>query len=175
KCPCNSCIETKENTGCLNPHKCFERAKAYLDTLTPKWDPRGECQEDHEKAQIEETRRIFKEEEEVVIFNPSVTTSGNMSTTLRIFTNFSKENPPNKGKHINKFEAEGEIQYLATDGSCLKNGEEDAQAGAGVFGGENHDMNRIIRLPPYIEQTNQTGEGIATLTASEIADLRRPL
>ncbi|KAH9910149.1 uncharacterized protein BXZ73DRAFT_36489, partial [Epithele typhae] len=175
KCPCAECKEMKETTGCLNPHKCFERAKAYLDTLPPKWDPRGEHQEDHETAQLEEAKRTFEEVEDTVIFDPRVTTRGNISSTLRIFTDYSEENPPWKKKYLNVFESEEETLTLATDGSCLRNGEEDAQAGAGVYGGENNALNRVIRLPPNIEQTNQTGEGIATLTASEIVNSRTPL
>ncbi|KAH9911096.1 uncharacterized protein BXZ73DRAFT_12724, partial [Epithele typhae] len=175
KCPCAECKETKENTGCLNPHKCFERAKTYLDTLSPKWDPRGEHQEDHEEAQLEESKRTFEEEENAAIFDPRVTTRGNISSTLRIFTEYSIENPPYRNKYLNKFESEGGTLTLATDGSCVRNGEEDAQAGAGVYAGANNALNREIRLPPNIEQTNQTGEGVATLTASEIADRRTPL
>ncbi|KAI0750104.1 ribonuclease H-like domain-containing protein [Daedaleopsis nitida] len=63
----------------------------------------------------------------------------------------------------------------ATDGSCLKNGEVSAQAGAGIFVKENDPRNRAIRLPANIEQSNQAGETVATLIATETLDQCIPL
>ncbi|TFK80662.1 ribonuclease H-like protein [Polyporus arcularius HHB13444] len=58
---------------------------------------------------------------------------------------------------------------MATDGSCFKNGERDAKAGAGIFVKEHHPLNRSFRLPENIEQSNQTGEITATLLATMTA------
>ncbi|KAH9886323.1 hypothetical protein C8Q73DRAFT_658592 [Cubamyces lactineus] len=54
----------------------------------------------------------------------------------------------------------------------MRNGERDAQAGAGIFVEENHPLNRSVRLPKSWEQSNQTGEVAATLLASTIPDHR---
>ncbi|KAI0324862.1 RnaseH-domain-containing protein [Cubamyces sp. BRFM 1775] len=69
---------------------------------------------------------------------------------------------------------EGELRetVIATDGSCSRNGERDAQAGAGIYVEENHPLNRSVRLPKNIDQSNQTGEVVATYLASTIPDPR---
>ncbi|KAI0822592.1 hypothetical protein BC628DRAFT_1412125 [Trametes gibbosa] len=56
-----------------------------------------------------------------------------------------------------------------------ENGTVSAKAGAGVFFVEGHPCNRSIRLPPNMEQSNQTGEAVATLTAAQVADPAAPL
>ncbi|TFK92560.1 ribonuclease H-like protein [Polyporus arcularius HHB13444] len=61
---------------------------------------------------------------------------------------------------------------IATDGSCLYNGERRARAGAGVYVEGRQDLCRSFRLPEELEQSNQTGEITATLLASTAADER---
>ncbi|TFK89514.1 ribonuclease H-like protein [Polyporus arcularius HHB13444] len=61
---------------------------------------------------------------------------------------------------------------IATDGSCLRNGERDAQAGAGIFVATDHVLNQARRLPSDLDQSNQTGEVVATLIASTSARSR---
>ncbi|KAF8061862.1 ribonuclease H-like domain-containing protein [Lyophyllum atratum] len=56
---------------------------------------------------------------------------------------------------------------VATDGSCLKNGEEDARAGAGVFYEANHLRNRSVKVPPSFIQSNQSAELLALKEAVE--------
>ena len=58
---------------------------------------------------------------------------------------------------------------MATDGSCLKNGQEDAQAGAGVYCETDNSLTLSVRLPWYLRQSNQTGEAVATLLATQTA------
>ncbi|KAJ3724920.1 ribonuclease H-like domain-containing protein [Lentinula guzmanii] len=54
-----------------------------------------------------------------------------------------------------------------TDGSCENNGGEDAVAGAGIFVTENNPLNRAIRIPNELVQSNQTGE---IISIKEIAE-----
>jgi ribonuclease HI len=49
-----------------------------------------------------------------------------------------------------------------TDGSCINNGTEEAQAGSGIWYGENDPRNRALKVPGK-EQSNQTGELYALL------------
>lgn len=58
---------------------------------------------------------------------------------------------------------------VATDGSCIWNGKATAVAGAGIYIADGHPMNRSIRLPKSLEQSNQTGETVATLIATTSA------
>jgi ribonuclease HI len=65
---------------------------------------------------------------------------------------------------------------IMLQGSCFKNGYEDAIAGAGVFYGEDNPKNQAIRLLATLEQTNQTAEMVAMKEAvkgaGENADVR---
>ncbi|RDX47934.1 ribonuclease H-like protein, partial [Lentinus brumalis] len=61
---------------------------------------------------------------------------------------------------------------IATDGSCARNGERNARAGAGIFFGENHALNTSVRIPTCLEQSNQTGEAVAALIATTKAPSR---
>lgn len=48
-------------------------------------------------------------------------------------------------------------------------------AGVGVYFADNHPQNRSICLPPSMDQSNQTGEAVATLIATRVADPAVPL
>lgn len=61
---------------------------------------------------------------------------------------------------------------IVTDGSCTHNGERRAKAGAGVYVGANAQLNRSVRLPNTLEQSNQTAEIVATLLATTTAGAR---
>ncbi|KIY61516.1 hypothetical protein CYLTODRAFT_415383 [Cylindrobasidium torrendii FP15055 ss-10] len=50
---------------------------------------------------------------------------------------------------------------IATDGSCLDNGMQSAQAGAGIYVQGHPEMCRAIRAPENLQQTNQVGEVLA--------------
>lgn len=66
----------------------------------------------------------------------------------------------------------GLTMEVATDGACMDNGYANARTGAGIFVDEAHGLNQSIRPPRSIEQSNQTGEAVATLTAATIPDPR---
>ncbi|OSD00921.1 ribonuclease H-like protein [Trametes coccinea BRFM310] len=66
-------------------------------------------------------------------------------------------------------ESTGRI-VVATDGSCTKNGEADARAGAGIKVTEGAVLERALKVPKCEKQTNQVGEAIATLWAARALD-----
>lgn len=61
-----------------------------------------------------------------------------------------------------------------TDGSCLKNGSHNARSGAAIWFGENHPLNKVIRVPSW-DQSNQSGElaaiAVALQSTHDDADL----
>ncbi|KAL1747692.1 ribonuclease H-like domain-containing protein, partial [Schizophyllum fasciatum] len=59
------------------------------------------------------------------------------------------------------------------DGSCLNNGRNGAQAGAGAFFGENSTRNAMARVPG--PQTNNRGEHLAAILALLAVHPRTPL
>ncbi|KAJ3818263.1 ribonuclease H-like protein [Lentinula raphanica] len=66
-------------------------------------------------------------------------------------------------------ETQTENISVYTDGSCANNGGDDAVAGAGIFAGENNPLNRAIKIPRELEQSNQTGEIVSIKEIAEIA------
>ena len=63
---------------------------------------------------------------------------------------------------------------MYTDGSCVNNGKENAQCGGGIWCGENHPLNKSIRVPSNL-QSNQIGELTAVLVALQSADPLTPV
>jgi ribonuclease HI len=61
-----------------------------------------------------------------------------------------------------------------TDGSCTNNGDEDAQAGSGIWYGEDNPHNIALRVPGTT-QSNQTGELFAVLHSVKTAPMNTPL
>ncbi len=160
-CQCEACARLKATEECSNPHLCCVRAKDILGTLPGKWDPRRRQPEDYEEHAMEELRRE-RLNEDLVPFDRKVTTHGNPGHAFRIFTDGEA---PTNGLLTMELAEEGEELTIATDGSCTNNGEKNARAGAGIYVEEDHELNASIRLPTYLEQTNQTGELVATLLA----------
>ncbi|KAL1943280.1 hypothetical protein VTO73DRAFT_4355 [Trametes versicolor] len=163
-CTCEDCELQITRNRCANPHRCCERAKRILDLLPSKWDPRKEQPEDYE----DEDQVWANEKEEVaVVFDRRVTIHGRLSETLRIFTEGESSTTAYMG---GKMVRDYESLTLATDGSCEKNGDRDARAGAGVFVSEGSTLNIAAKLPETVLQSNQTAELMATLLASKGMD-----
>ncbi len=167
-CKCVSCVCLKERVGCANPHLCGVRAREMLKTLPGKWDPQTRKPEDYEDKDMEELRNE-ELDKDLVPFDRRVTTNGNLGHAIRIFTETSATSDE---EATTKVEEDGMRMTIATDGSCTENGERGAQAGAGVYVEGNHELNRSLRLPSYLVQSNQTGEIVATLLATNTAGAR---
>lgn len=173
QCECDRCTYLKLETGCRSPQECFERARAFLDTLPQKWDPRGEHPCDYEDEGMKNVENIFETEEySPVIFDRRVTTTGSLGNAFRIFT--GPQDTCNTLPDVTIMENDM-VQEVATDGACERNGERNASAGAGVFFALGDNRNRAFRIPKNIEQSNQTGEAVAALQAGKMADPTRPL
>ncbi|KAI0816978.1 hypothetical protein BC628DRAFT_1333855, partial [Trametes gibbosa] len=165
-CTCKACEQMITEKRCANPHRCFDRAKAFLDALPPKWDPRREHPEDYEEKQMNELFTAGVKDGR--IFDRTVTTYGGVGNIFRIFTD---GRPTHQGVLDMRLQSDRYSELtVATDGSCLNNGERSARAGAGVFVGNNDPRNRSVRLPEALSQSNQTGEAVATYLASSLID-----
>ncbi|KAI0738370.1 hypothetical protein C8Q80DRAFT_1113870 [Daedaleopsis nitida] len=166
-CTCTACETTKLVHSCEYPDACFERARSFLDTLPPKWDPRAKQPEDWEEVEhqraVDECATVG---ESLVPFDRRISVNGNIGEVFRIFTHgeVSRSVPDTQTQ-----ETTGECLIIATDGSCLENGQKTARAGAGVYVEDGHTLNRAIRLPGELAQSNQSGEAAATLVATQLA------
>ncbi len=170
-CRCESCAYMKTAKDCINPHLCGVRAKDILDTLPGKWDPRKRKPEDYEEAIMTDLNKEGLDNT-LVPFDRRITTHGDIGQAFRIFT--SPEPTSDEAPEMELEESGAELT-IATDESCVRNGERNAQAGAGIYIGQNHAQNRSFRLPLWLEQSNQTGEVTATLLATNAADRRTRL
>ena len=66
------------------------------------------------------------------------------------------------------------LTIVYTDGSCINNGKQNAICGGGVWFGDNHPLNRAVRVPGP-EQSNQTGEIAALVVALQLSNPLSPL
>ncbi|THU81372.1 hypothetical protein K435DRAFT_844759 [Dendrothele bispora CBS 962.96] len=148
-CKCQICNRLKQTTSCTHPHSCMKQAAKLLDTLPQKWDPRADFPEEYQKE-------IRNHDPNWKPFDNRITTTGELKDVFRIFTN-KKITPTNtlpnlRTEHTqdNRHIVTREV-IVATDGSCLNNGNDNARAGAGMY-------------------SNQTGELVATKLAAELAN-----
>ncbi len=167
-CRCTACTQLRVATGCANPHACCKRAKDMLSTLPDKWNPCQRQPEDYEQKDMDDLRAETRDDDDV-LFDRRITVHGDLGQALRIFT---CEEPISNALPQSEIREEGTEITLATDGSCIRNGERNAQAGAGIYAGDDHQLNRSLRLPRTLTQTNQTGEIVATLLATTVPDER---
>ncbi|KAI0745335.1 hypothetical protein C8Q76DRAFT_606417 [Earliella scabrosa] len=121
-CECEGCAACRHDTGCSNPGDCSRRAELFLDTLPPRWDPRGEHPQDYE----EEVWNALPEHEREGCFDRRVTTYGKIGDALRLFT--SSEEPGKDRLDMSVDESEQVIE-AAVVGCCVRSGEVTATAG----------------------------------------------
>ncbi len=167
-CACPGCKHLKQEVKCGYPHLCAKRAKDLLNTLPAKWNPICRQPEDYEGGAFEEISREASRTD-LVPFDRRVSVHGDPGHALRIFT--SSDPVSNEGIQMES-EEDGTTVTIATDGSCLNNGEANAAAGVGLYVEEGHDLNRSVRLPSSMLQSNQTAEVAATLIAADIISSR---
>ncbi len=162
ECECAGCMYLEDSAACEHPHACCTRARDMLATLPGKWNPTMSQPEDYENELMSKLREELTDRDHVP-FDRRITTYGDLGQAFRIFTG---DSPVSNSGVSMEIEEDGSSLEVATDGSCTNNGDANARAGAGVFVGEGHALNKSIRLPASMEQSNQTGEAVATLTAA---------
>ncbi len=167
-CACSGCTLVRTTTGCESPHACCTRARDMIGTLPGKWNPYTPQPEDVEDRLMEELR-LEGLPERLVPFDRRVTTRGNVGNAFRVFTG---PEPTSQDVLDIGIDEDGATMTIATDGSCYHNGEQDARAGAGLFVADGHALNRSFRVPVSLDQSNQTGELMATLLATMAAGHR---
>ncbi len=167
-CKCSRCSQLRTTINCENPHLCATRAKEMISTLHHKWNPLLSQPEDYENATMNALLE-GNSDRELIPFDRRVTTHGDIGQAFRIFTDEAPVSNDTVSMTLNE---DGSQLVIATDGSCLRNGERNAQAGAGVFVEADHQRNQSLRLPAGLEQSNQTGECVAAMLAASTAGSR---
>jgi len=172
-CRCTTCREIKQNTQCKNPHKCRLMAQTILDKLTPKWSIQTHPPNDNLDLTPRRKNRNKQAEKtgEPILFDPNITTNS-IKDSFRIFTT-NRENDQIPSHRVAQ-QAQAEEIVVYTDGSCINNGQEDAQAGSGIWYGENNPRNKALKVPGKA-QSNQTGELYAVLHVARTTPKEIPL
>ena len=161
-CRCTQCRTILSSTECNNPHKCYTRAQQLIDALPTKWNPQkmqtgsGDLHNNNDPGLPADVK----------LFNNTTTIPGPLANAFRIFT----EGPRSNSLPPSNQDAPDEDQHctsIYTDGSCIHNGDANAEAGAGIFIAPDDLRNRSIRIPNELVQSNQTGEIIAIKEAAE--------
>ncbi|KAH7911774.1 hypothetical protein BJ138DRAFT_1005888, partial [Hygrophoropsis aurantiaca] len=173
-CECSECKQDQYK-GCLDPNKCASRARLIIDSMTPKFNATHHPHTDNlTLTHRRKEKNISNKEKEKgeITFDPTVGSKNCLSECFRIFTNpKSISTQPayrlqagTRGRTI-----PDEHITIYTDGSCLNNGKENAQCGAGIWIEDNHPMNKSLRVTNET-QSNQAGELAAVLVALQTAD-----
>ncbi|KAI9069299.1 hypothetical protein FKP32DRAFT_1557310, partial [Trametes sanguinea] len=157
-CACAKCEELITEARCADPERCRSKAASIFDLLPSKWDPRGVHPEDYEEWVAMETD---EPPDEAVLFDRKVVTDEYIADTFRIFT----EGEVSEMRANTRLWETAEALEVGTDGSCEKNGDADAMAGAGVYVGDGNPRNIAAKLPRAWKQSNQTGEIVAIAAA----------
>lgn len=168
-CACSVCRIVRQQTGCSNPHKCYEHAKKILDSLPPKWHPSREPNADG----LTLTRRrrddneVARQVNGKILFNPSIATGDDLASGFRIFTD--PEAPrivPGTRRH-NTLNILHESREIAVKSACDRTLDVNTKTGVGLFYGADDPKNMSCRLPGTL-QTVQAGDTYAAARAAEL-------
>ncbi|PBK85249.1 hypothetical protein ARMGADRAFT_942283, partial [Armillaria gallica] len=145
-CACSVCHHDRLQGGCNNPHKCMLAVEKVLDCLTEKWNPRRPDQDDglaltpEDKTRNEEARETNGR----IRFNPDIDSESLLTDRVRVFTSgwdTCSRPAMRETCTITDDVPEVAISIAYTDSSAYNNGTVDAQAGAGVWFGDDDARN----------------------------------
>lgn len=176
-CHCDDCSEDRAG-GCTNPQKCAIDAQHRLEKLVPKLNPTILTHNDN--LSLTERRKtsnkIARKENTGITFDPSVTEKANLADCFRAFTDPDKilKTPAERQRQGRGINIPEESITVYTDGSCIKNGKENARAGAGIWIAEGDIRNKALKIPGT-KQSNQIGEIAAVIAALESTPTFTPL
>ncbi|KAJ3766748.1 hypothetical protein FB446DRAFT_617746, partial [Lentinula raphanica] len=162
-CRCTACEAARTENHCEAPYRCFSKANELLQTLPEKWNPSSILPEDHEPDELHPP-----DVNEGSTFDHRITTHGSLADAFRIFTQGNTCNTiPRMTWDPQPADTKVEVY---TDGSCQHNGSDEARVGAGVYYKDGDALNKSLRIPEHLPQTNQTGEIISINTAAADVD-----
>ncbi|KAI0710984.1 hypothetical protein C8Q76DRAFT_573298, partial [Earliella scabrosa] len=168
-CECDGCAGYRQQLGCQNPEACALRAEHFLNTLQPRWDPRGEHPEDYE----EEVWCAIPEEERAAYFDRRVTTYGQTSDALRIFTD-PEACPSAERLDMSVVDTDPEI-VVAVAGRCEMEGQVSAEASFGVYESCDSAINTAGLVPEHDRQDCSTATVYALADVALRANDQAPL
>jgi hypothetical protein len=131
-CTCQDCTEERRG-GCKNPHECAREALMRIHEIAPKYNPL-QIGEQHDNLSLTRRRKgrnkLARQNDEEILFDPSITCKNNLAECFRIFTNPDRLSPIPaarfyaRGLNLNPLKTE-----VYTDGACWNNGKANARCG----------------------------------------------
>ncbi|KAL1690802.1 hypothetical protein GGG16DRAFT_55065 [Schizophyllum commune] len=160
-CKCTGCA-SERSKGCDNPNGCAHAAKALLDKLPAKWDPRKAFKVCHELDDFEHERNEeAREKRGPLIFDPSIPREGDMRDCYRIFGVRNNQDPAEAKGETDKeapyreiFIWEETCRTTEINPTCEK---DEIQIGVGIWAGDDIPVRESIR-----EGRSTKGCGIIT-------------
>ena len=142
---------------------------ARIHLIAPKMNP-YEIGDYHDNLSLMPSRKDRNREarstNDLIRFNPSITSKNDLAECFRIFTDPDKiSNLPARRYYTRGINHRHAGITMYTDGSCINNGKLDARSGSGVWVGPNDVRNASIRVPGT-QQSNQIGEIAAIIVAA---------
>ena len=176
-CPCPAC-ERDRLEGCPNPHQCAQEALTRIQLIEPKMNPLSP-EFTHGNFSLTPTRKeantIARNNNDEILFDPSITCKNSLAECFRIFTNPNKISKLSASRNFTRqinLRHRGVTIY--TDGACYNNGKLNARCGSGIWYAPNDPRNESIRIPgPH--QSNQAGEIAAVIQAADVTPPFQPL
>ena len=158
-CLCETCKDLHTTAGCTHPHLCINLAATLIEKIQPIWNPTtpkpprdNTSNEDNRDPKNMGTN--FDTNNETTQMKDAITVFGDLDPSP-----IQLQVPiPGNG------ETSQETTLIYTDGACINNGDENAQAGSGIWYGDNDPRNISERVQLEL-QSNQTGELMAVLLA----------
>ena len=146
-------------------------ARRLIDTLTPKWRPRTQLEQDSGNLH---TPMAIRENLSEGVAVDTIREGTDLRDSVRAFT--SHENlldvtplpVQTEGTDLNS------ETVIYTDGSCINNGTEEARVGSGIWYGVLDLQNKAVRVPGK-RQSNQVAELLAILYAVKDTPGNKPL
>src|SRR6266404_2890728 len=177
QCACRECSQDRIDS-CTNPHACTQEAVQRILTIAPKYNPL-EIGNEHDKLSLtkrrKERNRQAREDDDEIIFDPSITCKDNLDECLRIFTDPNKiSHIPARRHHTRGFALRPRTIDIYTDGACWDNGKDNARCGSRIWIGHDHIKNAAIHVPGK-RQSNQIDEIAAVIVAAESFPIFYPL
>ena len=176
-CYCQDCCKDRTD-GCRNPNACAEEAQKRLEQIAPKLNPLSPGYGHGDLSLTGRRKRrnmISKTQGGEILFDPSITCKRDLTEAFRIFTDPSRSSTRATRRSAPQ-ETRLRLQEVSiyTDGACINNGKANARSGSGVWYGPNHEKNIAFRVPGD-QQSNQVGELVAIILATEATPINQPL
>jgi hypothetical protein len=167
-CICIGCVRDRQE-GCKNPHACAVEAKTCLNDITPKYNPL--THEQHDTLSLTPNRKAWNAVAHATtrkgILFASITCKDGIEECFRIFTNPDKISLTTTCRQLQQGIILNHLEMrVYTNGSCMNNGKKDTSCRSGVWVGENHPLNRALKVPRDA-QSNQVGKLTAIIAAAE--------